>query len=151
MFYKKEIFTTNINLIELEHKFLKHFKNKWEGSGFIKNNSFLMKPAFKGIFFQVYVEGNFIEHDSYTEVEVEYKVESWMKIAIIISLFFAPLLFIYLKIFDKYIIGSSPTNNLDFFLIIAPIFTLFITSFMYNNEYNKLKTTIHCICSPLTK
>jgi hypothetical protein len=146
MFYKKEIFTTNIKPIELEHLFLKYFKNKWQGSGFIKNNSFLMKPEFKGIFFQVYVEGNFIEHSSHTEVQVEYKIESWMKIGIIISLFFAPLLFAYLKIFDKYIIGSSSTNNLDFFLIIAPVFMLFVTSFMFYNEYNKLKTTIHYIC-----
>lgn len=146
MFNKKELIRSNTPVINLKNRFLNYVDNQWDGEGFMQNNLFIMKPKFKGVFFQVYMECNFTDKKTYTEVQVEYKIELWIKILLLICLIASPLFYYYLKATNSYYIGSSINNNLDFLLLVMPFITISISSLLFYNELKELRKLIHYLC-----
>lgn len=142
MFLKKNNFTTTLSISELESRFTQYFKSKWTGQAYLKNQNFLMKPEFRGIFFQVYAEGHFIKNGNSTTVEVEYKVGSIVRVMTILSFIFTPILYIILKVFNAFILGP----DMDVFLLIAPLFSALVSFSTFYREYNDLRKIVNSIC-----
>lgn len=143
MFYKKQTMVTDLKSHDVRNNILKYLKsNRCNYYGSLKGYNFTINPNENMHYlFNAYAKGTINEGNLRTEIIVEYKIGSLVKFFVIFSLVMCFILYLISWLLDVSIFAINETN-LDYLLIVLPLFMLCIFKILFIDQCKRLQDVI---------